>query len=387
MLGETQNEFSLTSAALSTSGRTKSDFLSVVSVTNCSAVFDSRLKNLAAWDAAVRDGSSRHSFQSLPPKRNCLRDSRLESEPQAKQSMNARPKTHVWLLLWPGLLLLASCTSVTKPKALSTTYLSTEKIPLKIALNITDELRKANWELEVMGSREIMEVGPTLAKEVTSCARNTFIEVVEISNGSVPPAPVDAILTPNVASIDRKPGQTLFSKDAVTIAIQWTLIDPSQKLLWEGAAAGQGMNGSGWASVLTQAIEKSLRKSQFVMLSSQSIQQFAAKKYSDAKLTPVIAGAVTRPEVRDLCAMLDSEDKGRVKDSLKKLRTLNATEAVPQILLCLLDSEPNVVRESCRTLAVLGNKQTIIYLEPLLKEMDGGIQSDARKAIETLRAK
>ncbi len=85
--------------------------------------------------------------------------------------------------------------------------------------------------------------------------------------------------------------------------------------------------------------------------------------------------------------MLDSADKRHVNDALKKLRALNATEAVPQILPCLLDSEPNVVRESCRTLAVLGNKQTIIYLEPLLKEMDGGIQSDARKAIETLRAK
>ncbi len=128
------------------------------------------------------------------------------------------------------------------------------------------------------------------------------------------------------------------------------------------------------------------------------------------------------PAVEKVCEQLDQDNPGKVKDALKKLRdkklNLNASQAVPKILPCLIDSKPDVVceacrtlamignqdavpailplltnerpdivHEACRTLAVIGNKDTIPSLEPLLMNPRSDISNEARKAITKLRAK
>jgi hypothetical protein len=46
-----------------------------------------------------------------------------------------------------------------------------------------------------------------------------------------------------------------------------------------------------------------------------------------------------------------------------------------------------VVRDACRTLAVLGNKDVIPLIEPLLNSPDSKVKKDAQDAITTLRSK
>jgi hypothetical protein len=131
---------------------------------------------------------------------------------------------------------------------------------------------------------------------------------------------------------------------------------------------------------------------------------------------------ITDPAVEKLCAALDQDNPGKVKDALKKLRDKklesNASQAVPKILACLTDSKPDVVREAlktlaaignqdvvsailplltnarpdivreaCRTLAILGNKDVIPAIEPLLTNSRSDIRKEAQNAIVKLQAK
>src|SRR5881628_246009 len=97
--------------------------------------------------------------------------------------------------------LLASCTTVIKPGARTTRYVPNRQIPLKVALNLTDELRNAKWEQRALtGGSTIMAVGPALAEDAPQFAKSTFTEVVEIKNGQAPAQPVDAV-TPKMAFI------------------------------------------------------------------------------------------------------------------------------------------------------------------------------------------
>jgi HEAT repeat protein len=66
---------------------------------------------------------------------------------------------------------------------------------------------------------------------------------------------------------------------------------------------------------------------------------------------------------------------------------MDAPEAVPSILPCLTSSNPNVIRDACRTLAVLGNKDVIASIEPLLKHSRADVRKDAQDAIDLLQAR
>lgn len=187
------------------------------------------------------------------------------------------------LALIPALIALTSCTTVIKPKPRSTTYSAGDKIPLRVALNLTDELRNAKWEQRALtGGGTKMAVGPALAEDAPECARNTFTDVVEIKNGGTPPTPVDAILTPKMAFIGIKFGQTMFSKDAITIKLEWTLTDPSGSILWADTVTGVGESKGGFTKDLTLAVEDVFRKSQQTMLASPVTRQLAVKKSAGA---------------------------------------------------------------------------------------------------------
>jgi hypothetical protein len=174
---------------------------------------------------------------------------------------------------------IAGCTTTIKPGARSINYAAREKIPLNVALNLTDELRNAKWEQKALtGGATVMAVGPALTEDAPQCARNTFREVVEISNGGTPPKPIDATLTPKMAFIGIKYGQTMFSKDTITLKLEWTFTDPAGNLIWADTVTGQGESKGGFAKDLKLAIEDAFKKSQDAMLTSQAIQQFAAKK-------------------------------------------------------------------------------------------------------------
>lgn len=97
-------------------------------------------------------------------------------------------------------------------------------------------------------------------------------------------------------------------------------------------------------------------------------------------------------EVKVILGFLRSYDVDEVMDTLKVLRALKEPEAINQkivadILPLLQDPETHVVRDACRTLAVLGNKDIIPAIQPLLKNSRSDIRTDAQDAIAKLNAK
>lgn len=294
-------------------------------------------------------------------------------------------------LTFAGVLLLTSCTTTHAPKAAFTYSQPVRKTHLNIALNITDELRKAQWEQRaLLGMSDRMLVGQSIAENAFAMTQQTFLSVVRVDNGAPTPTPVDAVLTPNVAYIGRRPGRTPFSADSITLKLEWSLQDADGKLIWADTINGQGSNKAGWESVLAKTLETTFKKSQQAILSSEAIQQFVARKYPELALSTPAAPSkviITRSEVREQCAALRSSDPEQVMDALKSLRRMNAPEAVPEILPCLLESHPNILRDACRTLAVLGNKDVIPAIEPLLKNSRSDVRTDARAAIAKLQAK
>ena len=106
-----------------------------------------------------------------------------------------------------------------------------------------------------------------------------------------------------------------------------------------------------------------------------------------ARLLGIFHAQLTDAELKEVCAQLKADDWGEVQSGLKSLRDLDATSAVPDVLPCLKHSNPQVVRDACRTLAVIGDKSVIPSIEPLLTSTDPKIKQDAQDAIDILKSK
>ncbi len=106
-----------------------------------------------------------------------------------------------------------------------------------------------------------------------------------------------------------------------------------------------------------------------------------------ARVIGVLHADVTSFEIKSICALLKATEQREVMDGLIALRGLNAAEALPEILPLLNHTAPGVIRDTCRTVAVLGGKEHIALIEPLLKHADPKVQLDAKDAIFKLKAK
>ena len=101
----------------------------------------------------------------------------------------------------------------------------------------------------------------------------------------------------------------------------------------------------------------------------------------------VVDKTITDPEVQRLCDTLKTGKPDEWIKSLKTLREMDAPEAVPDIVACLNNSNPNVIRDACRTLAVLGDTSNVSSIEPLLKHSRADVRKDAQDAINALGGK
>jgi len=106
-----------------------------------------------------------------------------------------------------------------------------------------------------------------------------------------------------------------------------------------------------------------------------------------ARVLGILHAEVDEQNLNDICAMFKASDSREQIDALISLRGLKAESKIPEILPLLYNPTPNVVRDACRTLAVLGNKDLIPKIEPLLKHADKKVQADAQDAIYKLKNK
>ena len=314
--------------------------------------------------------------------------------------------------IYSSVALLTGCTHMIQPpKTPFTDYPENAKLPLKVAVNLTDELRKTTKERHSLGDTWAVSIGPWLADNVPILAKHTFSDVVEVNNGALPPKLVDAILTPKVAYINQTVGANSGGESIISIKVEWLLGDLSGNVIWLDTIAGQcsGYTGSSHPEAnLKKALEDMLRNSQREVLTSQAIRHFSENKYPNVVTAPYKTDTIERmrdaqdaidrlaligaerkpdPKIERLCKDLQSQNTGTVMTALKELRVIDAPEAVPQILPCLKSSEAHVIRDACRTLAVLGKKEIIPFIEPLLDDSREDVRKDAEDAIAALKSK
>jgi hypothetical protein len=84
---------------------------------------------------------------------------------------------------------------------------------------------------------------------------------------------------------------------------------------------------------------------------------------------------------------LGSFDPKDIIRTLKLLRSPEYAAVAPAILPLLNHESANVVRDSCRTLAVIAGKEVVASIEPLLADKRANVRKDAQDAIAILRAK
>lgn len=108
-----------------------------------------------------------------------------------------------------------------------------------------------------------------------------------------------------------------------------------------------------------------------------------------ARVLGALHAEVNNDDIKAICALLKSSDTDEAIDGLKALRGLKAPQAVAQITPILKETSrhANVIRDACRTLAVLGNKDVIPAIEPLLNNPNAAIKKDAQDAIFVLKSK
>jgi HEAT repeat protein len=72
---------------------------------------------------------------------------------------------------------------------------------------------------------------------------------------------------------------------------------------------------------------------------------------------------------------------------LKALRGLKSKSVIPQMLPLLKNPDKNVIRDTIRTLAVVGDNSLVPTLKPFLEFPDLAVQKDAADAIGILKEK
>jgi HEAT repeat protein len=88
--------------------------------------------------------------------------------------------------------------------------------------------------------------------------------------------------------------------------------------------------------------------------------------------------------------LLKEPDANAYTEGLKALRGVQASAVagtVPKVLQFLKNSNTHLMRDACRTLAAIGNKDLIPQIEPLLKNPERAVRLDAQDAINALQSK
>lgn len=104
----------------------------------------------------------------------------------------------------------------------------------------------------------------------------------------------------------------------------------------------------------------------------------------------VFHAEVKTEDVKAICALMKESNVDANMEGLKALRGVQGPAvagAVPEVLPFLRNSNPYLIRDACRTLAVIGNKDLIPQIEPLLTHRQAPVRKDARIAITALRSK
>jgi hypothetical protein len=161
------------------------------------------------------------------------------------------------------------------PKELVSSYSLKNKVPIKVELYLSDDLRAAEWKGSAGSYR--LTLGEALARNAETVTREVFAAVV-VTGGSGGPgtAGINAVLIPRFVTAEQ-------TSVMLTVLLEWTLKDGKGNTIWVDTIRGEGV-ASAWS--LESAIEERSKamlndlfhKSFTALSSSRAIREFAAKQ-------------------------------------------------------------------------------------------------------------
>ncbi len=166
-------------------------------------------------------------------------------------------------------------------------YPNKEKIPLKVALLLSQELRDAKFERHGGGDTWLIPLGEAFSENATEVTRHLFSNVVVSSSlNDSETRGVDAVLIPTMslaATTFRSSGQ----EQVTTVMFKWHLQDPAGNTIWVETIRGEGKSGGrplakdGLKQRLQALNEDLFHKSFDAMYSSTEIREFAGRRLAN----------------------------------------------------------------------------------------------------------
>jgi hypothetical protein len=291
------------------------------------------------------------------------------------------------------LAMTAGCTTeVVKISVQPTVLPPGNTSPLHAALLLNEDLAKYKYEFHVTGGDVVFPLGLALQDYARHVATNSFKQVDEASTPEAAFANSSAniVLIPRAVKAEFSFGTRLQNPFGFTLVMEWLAKDrATQNTIWlKTITADVADEGSGVFNFKVVERREALMQKLLDNLSVQTyetIQRAPELGYSQAA---VEAGKSPPgdPKVFVVMLGLKSSDPGQIVHTLKLLRTPESSAAVPAILPLLNHKNANVVRDACRTLAVIATKDVIPNIEPLLNDKRSAVRKDAQDAIDKLRA-
>ena len=194
-----------------------------------------------------------------------------------------------WIWLFASLItFLSGCThTYNAPKGPVAGYQQTSKIPLRVEVYLSNELRTAKWEKQMLGDTFQIPLGGTFAQNSEVLARELFTSVV-VTNGAAVPAKagVDAILIPRMVLAEQTQAMWAFGTNTLTVMLEWTLKDAQENTIWVDTVKGEGEANAG--NIFTDGVngrervkkmlEDLFHKSFQSISSARAIRDFAAAR-------------------------------------------------------------------------------------------------------------
>jgi len=180
---------------------------------------------------------------------------------------------------------LGACTHVYDVPVTRVEHVQREKLNLKVALQLSEELRNARWERHMMGDTFIIPLGDAFAENSQVLARALFSEVV-VTDGTRGPAQggINAVLIPRMVSVHQTLGAWAWGDQVMSVIFEWTMKDANGNTVWVDTITGEAQAHGGnlfthqgqTEKRVKALVEDLFRKSFRTMSSAAAIRDFVS---------------------------------------------------------------------------------------------------------------
>jgi hypothetical protein len=181
-----------------------------------------------------------------------------------------------------GMLTLTACTTPIKfGKEALVQPPSDPKVPLAVALSLSDELCQYTWKWHPF----LFDLGEGLCHNAEVVARAVFSEVVVVRGAASPPA-TPARLTPRILGVRRVQPVWAWENAVMSVDLEWRLDDRDGRPVWSSRVNGTGRDTMGHIYIY----ERQTRRQ-----TELALQEAFTKTLAEMAASPEIKALATRP--------------------------------------------------------------------------------------------